>query len=224
MIRGQWQSSKKLIALSVIMACGTIATKATSIAAISAADLFSRSDEVAMVQIVSGETEAYQYSVSDSTPWPVCKLKVVDAFKGGRSGDIIFLAPCAGMELDGRYILFLETANALSPKPGFGQSSYGVLVHPKRVVDAGYGSMHVEYTCVFDGHVPDDSCDYGVELNPAQILLPKSLQTFPKSPATAETNYKRWVRQKTFVALLHTFAGEDGNAKEKYTNTPPQAR
>jgi hypothetical protein len=215
MILNPWQSAKRVIALCVMITCGTIATKATSIAAISVADLFSKSSEVVMVQIVSGDTEAYQYSATDSTPWPVCKLKVVDSFKGGRSGDVIFLAPCAGMELDGKYILFLENVNALNPKPGVEQSSYGILEHPRRVSDAGYGSMHVEYTCVFDGRVPDDSCDYGVELNPTQVLLPKSLQTFPKSTATAETNYKRWIRQKAFVALLRSFAQEDSKTKEK---------
>jgi hypothetical protein len=216
MIRCRWQSA---IALSAMMACGTIATKATSIATISVANLFSKSSDVVMVQVVSGDTEAYQYSATDSTPWPVCKLKVVDTFKGGRSGGVIFLAPCAGMELDGKYILFLENANALSPKPGFEQSSYGVLQHPRRVSDAGYGSMHVEYACVFDGRVPDDSCDYGVELNPTQVLLPKSLQTFPKSPATAETNYKRWVRQKALVELLRTFAQESNKTSPQHNDS-----
>jgi hypothetical protein len=83
--------------------------------------------------------------------------------------------------------------------------------------------MHVEYTCVFDGRVPDDSCDYGVELNPTQVLLPKSLQTFPKSPATAETNYKRWTRQKAFVALLRSFQ-EDSKAQEKHSESLLSAR
>jgi hypothetical protein len=211
MNKGTTKLARKLIALS-IMTLSSVATEATSIAPITLANLFSRSSEVAKVHIVSGDGEHYQFSLSDSTPWPVCKLKVIEAFKGVHDGDTVFLAPCTGMELDSDYILFLENTNAPSPKTGFEESSYGVIKNTKRVSDAGYGSMRVTYICAFDGRVPDRSCDYGVELNPSQVVLPRSLKVFPKSEATAETNYKRWVRQEEFVSSLRALSTEAGKS------------
>lgn len=207
MIYSRLKSARKLVVCAIVIS-GTL-VKANSIAPIRVKDLYSRSSEIVRARVVSGNTEAYQYSASDPTPWPVCKLKVMDSFKHALTDDIIFLAPCADIELGGEYILFLENANPPSLRPGFERNSYGVLERSKKISNAGNGSMHVEYTCVFDGRVPDQSCDYGVELNPSQVILPKSLATFPKAPATEETNYKRWIRKKEFVELLRSFAQEN---------------
>lgn len=195
---------KKLAVLCAVILFG-IACAATSIAPIRISDLFSKSSEVVLAQVVSGTTEAYQYSKSDPMPWPVCKLKVVEAFKGGSRDDILFLAPCGDMELGGKYILFLQNAcDNPQPRSDFEQGSYGALEHLKQISDAGYGMMHVEYSCAFDGRVPDQSCDYGVELNPTQVILPKSL-SHPSAPASWRDD-RRLIREKDLVQLLRSFS------------------
>ncbi|HEX5233740.1 MAG TPA: hypothetical protein VFW25_00275 [Silvibacterium sp.] len=196
---------EKLAVLCALISYG-ISCDANSIAPIRISDLFSRSSEVVLAEVLSGTTEAYQYSKSDPTPWPVCKLKVVEAFKGSSRGDIISLAPCAEMELGGKYILFLEDArHSPEPRSGFKQGSYGVLEHPKQISDAGYGMMHVEYTCLFGGSVPNESCDYGVELNSTQVILPKWLAPSSNAPSTGDED-RYLIREKGLVQLLRLLA------------------
>ena len=203
-------SMKRIAVVGAISLCG-ITCNANSIAPVRISDLFSRSSEVVLAQVVSGMTEAYQYSKSDPTPWPVCKLRVVEAFKGVSGNGIIFLAPCADMDLGGKYVLFLEDArDHPEPRSGFEQRSYGLLEHPKQISDAGFGLMHIEYTCAFDGSEPAKACDYGVELNPTQVILPKD---FSPSCVVSATGLERrcWIREKDLVQLLRSFPNDKLN-------------
>lgn len=152
-------------------------------------DLFSHADTVALVKVISGDTEAYEI--------PIYKGQVVQAFKGVKSGDVIYFGPYLGTELGSEYILFLKSA-ANSPHPkdkaavGSGQVRYS------NVFDEGYSSMLTSYECVFDG---SSRCDYAVRVCTDYIKLPKSLSTFP--PKSKETPFGcRWVRRDDFLQTL----------------------
>ena len=53
------------------------------------------------------------------------------------------------------------------------------------------------------------SARYGAKLNPEQILLPRSVRTYPAGDAGTITNYKKWVRKAELLGVLQRFV--DGN-------------
>ena len=191
------------VAAGTILLFTASLSPATSIASIKLEELYLRSKMVAIVHLVSGDEEHYQYSQTDSQFWPVCKAKVLKGFKGAQAGQTIYLSPCSGMEISSDYMLFLDDIAPPYLPIGREQGSYGPINKAERWADAGYGMMLIEYACIFDGQMSDRACDYGVRLNPEQIVLPKALVAFPKSKATAETNYRRWVRRDDLVEILN---------------------
>ena len=154
-------------------------------------DLFMHADKVAIVKVISGETEAYEVSIY--------KARVITAFKGVSVGDIVYFGPYERTELGGVYVVFLKNApNPLEPKDK--TSAYGT-VRYSLVFNEGYSSMLTSYECVFDGASTSQRCDYGVRVCTDYILLPKSLQTFP--PESSETPFGcRWTRRDKFADML----------------------
>jgi hypothetical protein len=67
---------------------------------------------------------------------------------------------------------------------------------------------------VFDEPSSDRRCDDSVELNPEQIILPKTLKTFPTHEETGITSYKIWVRRSDFLPQLQKLSDteKDGRA------------
>jgi len=63
-----------------------------------------------------------------------------------------------------------------------------------------YSAMQNEY--VFDGKEIAQQCGYGVRLNTRQVMLPKSIKTFPSSTEIASSDDTNWVRKSVFVAYL----------------------
>ena len=122
------------------------------------ADLFGQADVVAVVQILSGDSENYETAVY--------KSKVLAAFKGAEVGQQLFFGPFIGYEVGSEYLAFLRRAKT-SPKLQHhdGPSeSYGPLEAFHLIMYQGYSIMPLRYICAFDGKIPDQSCDYGVRL------------------------------------------------------------
>jgi hypothetical protein len=156
------------------------------------ADLFKAADTVAVVEVLSGDTESYDIAVY--------KAKVVKSFKGPGPGETLYFGPYVGERLGWEYILFLRNvSDPLVPKRT-STSGYGTIRYSK-VFDEGFSSMMVSYECVFDGKEIREQCDYGVRVCTDYIILPKSTRTFP--PIAEDTPFGcRWVRKTLFVSML----------------------
>jgi hypothetical protein len=162
------------------------------------ADLFKQADTVALVKVVSGETDTYNVAVY--------KAEVVKAFKGSATGETLYFGPYVGTRLGWEYILFLR--HPLSPLTRRTPSSTGYGdIHYLEAFNEGYTSLETSYGCVFDGKDVEQKCDYGVRTCTDYIRLPKSMPTFP--PRTEDPPFGcRWVRKSAFVSLLDSLAGQ----------------
>lgn len=157
-------------------------------------NLFQNADTIALVKVVSGDTENYATAIY--------KAEVVQSFKGAAVGETVYFGPYVGVKLGWEYVLFLrKAAKPLTPKV-ISNTNYGT-VNYFQVFNEGYSSMETSYECVFDGKEIAERCDYGVRVCTDYIVLPKSLPTFP--PIAEETAFGcRWVRKKVFISALET--------------------
>ena len=154
--------------------------------------LFRAADTVALVKVVSGDTQSY--------PIAIYKADVVKSFKGAATGQSIYFGPYLGLRLGWEYVLFLRNiAKPLTPNPTSGVN-FGTISYSE-VFNEGYSSMETSYSCVFDGKDTSERCDYAVRVCTDYIKLPKSLRTFP--PMAEETPFGcRSVRKEAFLAAL----------------------
>jgi len=161
-------------------------------------DLFKQADVVAVVQILSGDSENYETAVY--------KAKVLTTFKGAEVGQQLFFGPFIGYEVGGEYVAFFRRAKA-GPKvqPHEGPTmTYGPLEVFHLIMYQGYSIMPLRYECAFEGKDPAQSCDYGVRVNTDQVKLPPAIRTFPRTPKDDFVDANRWVRKDVFLRLLGT--------------------
>ena len=159
-------------------------------------DLFNGADVVALVEIVSGDTENYEH--------PVYKGEVIQSFKGMPRGAAVYFGPFVGEKLGWEYVLFLRNVTKpITPKTT-ATATYGTIPYFE-VFNEGYSSMETSYACVFDGKEIAQKCDYGVRVCTDYIKLPKSTLAFP--PEVNDPPFGcRWVRKAVFISLLGTLA------------------
>jgi hypothetical protein len=159
--------------------------------------VFKLSDVVAVVRIVSGDAENYKIAIY--------KAVVVKGFKGTEEGKTIYFGHYSGVRLDYEYVLFLRKAREPAVPTKSPTAAYGTVKYFD-VFNQGYTAMESSYSCVFDGRVADQSCDYGVKVCTDYISLPKDLRAFP--PEKDDPPFGcRWVRKSKFLSLLDEFAG-----------------
>jgi hypothetical protein len=168
-------------------------TKITEPGIIPLSKLLQMSDTVALVRILSGDTENYQTALYKAT--------VVTNFKGSKEGQTLFSGPFIGQRLGFESLVFLRKASTLAvPKKG-PNAGYGAVPH-LNVFNEGYSSMEISYECGFDGKEIREQCDYGVRVCTDYIVLPKGTETSP--PMDEETPFGcRWVRKTAFLSLLN---------------------
>jgi hypothetical protein len=159
-------------------------------------DLFNGADVVALVRIVSGDTENYEHTVY--------KGEVIQSFKGIPRGATVYFGPFVGEKLGWEYVLFLRNVTKpITPKTT-ATASYGTIPYFE-VFNEGYSSMETSYACVFDGKEIAQKCDDGVRVCTDYIKLPKSMPAFP--PEVNDPPFGcRWVRKAVFISLLDTLA------------------
>jgi hypothetical protein len=159
-------------------------------------DLFKNADLVAVVKVLSGDTENYEHAVY--------KGEVVKSFKGVSTGATVYFVRFVGERLGWEYFLFLRNdAKPLAPKAGAG-ASYGTIRYSE-IFNQGYSSLESSYECVFDGKEIAQKCDYGVRVCTDYIKLPKSISAFP--PEESDPPFGcRWARKTAIVSLLDTLA------------------
>jgi hypothetical protein len=155
-------------------------------------ELFKFADTVALVKIISGDTETYGVSVY--------KAGIVKSFKGAAAGETVYFGPYVGTRLGWEYIVFLRNVpNTITPKE-VSSAGYGA-IHYSEIFNEGYTSMESSYECVFNGKDIAQKCDDGVRVCTDYIKLPKSILTFPSK--TEEPAFGcRWVRKTAFISLL----------------------
>jgi len=160
-------------------------------------ELFKEADTVAVVKVVSGDTENYERTVY--------KAQVVKSFKGAKAGEVVYFGPYIGTRLGWEYILFLRNVSKpMSPKR-ISSAGYGTIPYALES-NQGYGSMESSYVCAFDGKEIAQHCDYGVRVYTDYVILPKSTRTFPPVGEDAPFGC-RWVRKTVFISLLDKLAG-----------------
>ena len=147
------------------------------------------------MKILSGDSEHY--------PIAIYKAIVMNAYKGTTNGQIIFFGPFVSYGVGSEYVVFLKNGKSVTPTSS-GSLSYGSIPIVGTVMYDGYSALEVGYECVFEGQDIAQQCDYSVQLNPEQIILPEGAQLFPKGDATPITNYKKWIRKAEFLGLLHS--------------------
>lgn len=159
-------------------------------------ELFKAADVVAVVKVLSGDTENYKQAVY--------KGEAIRSFKGMTNGEIIYFGPFIGERLGWEYVLFLRNSTKLvgpktAPSAGYGTVRYS------EVFDEGYSSMGTSYECVFEGKDVAQQCDYGVRVCTDYVKLPKAVSTSP--PEENDPPFGcRWVRRTTFLSLLADLA------------------
>lgn len=192
--------SSSFICLALCASSVTTQTQETKIvepAPVQMEELFKQADLVAVVSIVSGDAEHY--------PTAVYKAKVLQAFKGSEKGSIIYFGPFIGYGIGEELLIFLRHSDkGIEPNQEAASSplNYGTISSFYRVMYEGYSAMHIAYECVFDGKEIAQQCDYGVSVNTKQVVLPKSIRTFPSSRKGAFSKETNWVRKTAFVASL----------------------
>jgi len=183
--------------LTLLFVAQSIDSSASSIRPVKIRDLFAEADFVAIVKIVSGDSEHYSKTVYKAT--------VIAAFKGTTSGEKIFLGPYDSLGVGSEYLAFMIKTEGIAPKAS-SDFDYGSISTFYQIMYGGYSIMPVGYECVFDGKEIKEHCDYSVQLNTSQIILPSMIKTFPNKSADAITNYKKWVRRDDMVSLVRGFS------------------
>jgi hypothetical protein len=170
------------------------------------ADLYKIAEVVAVVRIVSGDSESYEV--------PIYKAVVLKSFKGASEGATIYFGPFLGERLGSEYTLFLrDLKHSSTPKSG-PTGVYGT-VNYLEVFNQGYSSMVNSYECVFDRSTPNQSCDYAVRVCTDYIVLPKEVRTFTSEKDDPPFGC-RWVRRSRFMDLLDDFSEKPGVLRSPY--------
>jgi hypothetical protein len=185
---------------SITTKSGTETVTITEPGIIKLADLYKLADVVAVVRVVSGDTENYDV--------PIYKAIVVRSFKGSSEGATVYFGPYLGEKLGYEYTLFLRNLKHSSAPKAARTDAYGAVSYLE-VFNQGYSSLENSYECVFEGSIPGPSCDYGVRVCTDYIVLPKGTRAF-----TSEKDDPlfgcRWVRRSKFMDLLDDFAEKPG--------------
>jgi hypothetical protein len=203
-----WNRTKRRL----IGGCGvglllcSAASATDSIRSVTIGDLFTRADQVALIRIVAGDTEHYGTVVY--------KAVVETSYKGAKPNEIVYFGPYAGLGIGAEYVVFLQAGDGVKMKTA-GGLAFGDVAELGKIMSAGYAALPVGYECVFDESSTVRRCDDSVELNPEQIVLPKTLRTYPRHEAGTAASYKIWVRRSDFLPKLQSLsereAGKGGS-------------
>lgn len=154
--------------------------------------LYKMSDVVAVVHILSGDTENYERAIY--------KTEVIQNFKGATSKEVLYFGPYVGEKLGMDVLVFLKAAAEPVVPKSKTSTSYGTVKYFE-VFNEGYSRMEIDYRCIFGGKDTDQECDYGVRVCTDYITLPKGMNTSP--PMREDTPFGcRWVRKSKFILML----------------------
>ncbi len=163
-----------------------------------------QADLVAIVRLLSGDIEHY--------PKAVYKAEVVQSFKGVQKGAIIYFGPFIGYGLGEELLVFLHhSERGIEPNQPVTNSglSYGPISSFYLVMYEGYSALRIQYDCVFDGKEIAQQCADGISVNTLQVVLPKSVKTYPSRTKGSSNEETKWVRKAVLVAYLQELSKSD---------------
>ena len=201
-----------ILACAIALAGAPALRAQTEIQSVSISDLFGQADQVVLVRVVAGDMEHYGSIVY--------KAVVEISYKGAHTKDVVYVGPYAGLGIGAEYVLFLQHGDGVKPKVGSGLS-FGVIPQVGKIMSAGYAALPVGYECVFDD-AAERHCDDSVEVNPVQIVLPRSLATFPQKETEMATTYKIWVRRSDFLPELQKLSSVRPQSRPGHGTTTPE--
>jgi len=162
--------------------------------------LFRRADVVALVEIVSGDAEHYRQAVY--------KAKVVAGYKGARSGQTIGFGPYIGHEIGTNYVLFMTRTSPPRVTASKGEEGVKPVAEPfYGVMLEGYGSMQVDYVCVFDDQV-GSPCGEGASVG-WHVELPEVTKLFDRGSGGIHPG-RSWVHSRDLQLLLEKLSVATG--------------
>ena len=164
-------------------------------------DLMKQADLVAIVRLLSGDIEHY--------PKAVYKAEVLQPFKGVDKAAIIYFGPFMGYGLGEELLVFLHhSEKGIEPEHPATNSglSYGPISSFYLVMYDGHSALRIKYDCVFDGKEIAQQCGDGIRVNTYQVVLPKSVKTYPPSTKGSFSEDIKWVRKTVLVAYLQKLA------------------
>ena len=154
--------------------------------------LFKLADVVAVVRVVSGDTENYKTAIY--------KAVVVNSFKGTTDGQTLYYGPYEGGKLGWEYVVFLHSVKEPAVPKDAKNPAYGTVKYFE-VFNQGYSSMESSYACVFDERTINDQCDFSVRVCTDYVVLPTGTPVFPSMDEHIPFGC-RWVRKTKFLSLL----------------------
>ena len=194
-----------LLAVCATAVSAVSVTTATSIVPVDLDELFHKADVVAHVRVVSGDTECNDVAIF--------KGEVLTSFKGlERKGDNVYFGPFVSYSVGGEYIVFLRDSGLSlanhEKKPIPEECPY---YSPNNsylsIMYEGYSVLPIEYTI----EIPDG--DYGVEVANTQVILPESLESYPRTWKFAGARDERWVRKSDMIRYLGTLKTVSGEGQ-----------
>jgi hypothetical protein len=186
----------------MLLLCGTPVLRAAVTRSVTIGDLFTQADQVALVRIVAGDTEHYGTVVY--------KAVVEVPYKGSKATEVVYFGPYAGLGVGAEYVVFLQAGAGVKVQTT-GGLAFGDVAELGKIMSAGYAALPVGYECVFDESSLVRRCDDSVELNPEQIVLPKTMRTYPRHEAGSVSSYKIWVRRSDFLPRLQMLSEREAN-------------
>ena len=180
----------------------TITTTINEPATIKVEAWLKQADMVAVMRILSGDTEHYSTAIY--------KAEVLQSFKGVEKGATVYFGPFISYGLGSEYLVFLHRSEkGIEPTEKLSASgvNYGPVSSFYLVMYEGYSAMPIEYDCVFDGRGIAQQYDYGIKVNTHQVVLPKNMKTFSASTRGSFSEDTKWVRRTVFIAYLQKLTG-----------------
>jgi len=161
--------------------------------------LFEQADVVAVLEVLSGDSENYAVAVY--------RARTVEPFKGTVKDQIIFFGPFIGYRVGYQYVAFLRRLETgMRPEQQATENatlSFGEVTTPYGIMYDGYSIMPVEYVCKFHGDRSNEVCDDGVQINTYQVKLPASIKTFPRDDDDEPVSDTGWVRKDVLIRALN---------------------
>lgn len=172
-------------------------------AAVTVENLYKRADVVALVKIVSGDSENFSVTMYKAT--------VLDGYKGVKDNETIYFGPHISYGVGSEYYVFLtkdkkKIGEMISEEKGVKPPSFDRSANYLSIMHEGYSVLDVSYECAFEikQHFTD-SCDYAVRINTFQVILPDTLKVYQ---ATVDENSdEKFVKKQSFEDLIKTLKG-----------------
>jgi hypothetical protein len=159
--------------------------------------LFKEADIVALVKVVSGDSEHYQATIYKAT--------VLGAFKGVKDNEQIYFGPYISYGIGSEYFVFLKksgkSVGEMISKDNVAKAqNFDPAADYLRIMYEGYSILPVSYECAFEEKPEAQRCDYAVKINTYHVPLPKSLNAY--TVENNENSDKKFVRKTVLEEFL----------------------